>query len=649
MLNTSIWKSLRTVSSGLKHLTQPIKFNQLSKHNLRYFSSTPGEFHRNEKNLKFKMLNKLDFNEKERELYTLHHSFPKNEQIYYRLINFLNKQQKFDTVVTLSRNSSHLYSENAKIIEEHEIAHRFAEVSDHNSQNRKTRFNMRLRSLINCALIYMILKYIFNADLEISITNDDEESENTNQKEIPSNDSSDSASDQGGFTNFILKNYTQTVTPETNVNTKFNEVLGIDEFKDELLDIVDFLKNPRKYELAGAKIPKGVLLSGPPGTGKTQMARALAGEAKCSFFYKSASEFDEVFVGMGALRIRKLFEAARKHAPSIIFIDELDSIAGRRHPFEPPEKRETLNQILSEMDGFKQNEKIILVGATNLGDSLDPAILRAGRFDKTIHVPYPDQKGRTDIQNYYLSKIKSKNIDPQKQSKRLIGFTGADIKNFVNLAILRAVKQDKTVAGPEEFDFAYDRILMGIRRPKLLAEEDDRRAIAYHEVGHALTALLTPGADKLYKVTILPSGQSLGHTSLVPENSDAMFLTNVQIKASIDVGLGGRAAEELFQGQDNISVGCSSDLDKTTYFGYKYIRDYCLDDDSFFQAANKDQLSDEYNFKVDTKVNELMIESYERVKGQLLKNETAVKSIVESLLEKETLSMEEVKSIINLK
>lgn len=644
MLNNSIWKYTRTLSSSIKTFTQPTKFSQFSRNSLRHFSINAKE---SEQNLKLTMLKNLDKNQKERELYMLHYSFPKNEEIYYNLIRNQNIHQKFDTVVTLNKSSHHQYSTSKKIQEEIALAHRFAEIYQHNSNERRSKFKTRIRSLINCLIIYYLLKIIFNLELNFTDDVDKEDSGDQAPDESPPADDLNN-SDSSGFTNFILKNYTQPIVPETDVNTKFSEVLGIDEFKEELLDIVDFLKNPRKYELAGAKIPKGVLLSGPPGTGKTLMARALAGEAKCSFFYKSASEFDEVFVGMGALRIRKLFEAARNNAPAIIFIDEIDSIAGRRHPFEPPEKRETLNQILSEMDGFKQNEKIILVGATNLGESLDPAILRAGRFDKVIHVPYPDQKGRTDIQNYYLSKIKSTQIDPLLQSKRLIGFTGADIKNFVNLAILRAVKQDKTVAGPEDFDFAYDRILMGIRRPRLLASEDDRKAIAYHEVGHALTALLTPGADKLYKVTILPSGSSLGHTSLVSENSDAMHLTNVQIKASIDVGLGGRAAEELFLGQENISVGCSSDLDRTTFFGYKYIRDYCLDDESFFQAADKDQLSDEYNFKVDLKVNDLIKDSYERVKDLLANNETAVKNIVENLLEKETLSMEEVKNIVGM-
>jgi ATP-dependent metalloprotease len=262
-------------------------------------------------------------------------------------------------------------------------------------------------------IIYYLLKILFGftwdlSDYKFTFSVKNEDENPTDEEPAKKSTDSDSHSDisgsgdgigdgSGGFTNFIMQNYTQTVEPEKNISTRFDEVLGIDEFKDELLDIVDFLKHPKKYELAGAKIPKGLLLSGPPGTGKTLMARALAGEAQCAFFYKSASEFNEIFVGMGALRIRKLFEAARKHEPAIIFIDEIDSIAGRRHPMEPPEKRETLNQILSEMDGFKQSNKIIVIGATNIEESLDPAIMRPGRFDKTVRVPYPNQKGRAEI------------------------------------------------------------------------------------------------------------------------------------------------------------------------------------------------------------------------------------------------------------
>ena len=431
-------------------------------------------------------------------------------------------------------------------------------------------------------------------------------SDNQNQeKQQKDSSSSKSKNDQNGFSNFILANYSQPILPEKNIEQRFSDVLGIDEFKDELLDQVDFLKNPRKYELAGAKIPKGIQLSGPPGTGKTLMARALAGEAGCNFFYKSGSEFDEIFVGMGAMRIRKQFSAARQHGPSIIFLDEIDSVAGRRHPFEPPEKRETLNQILAEMDGFKQSDKVIVVAATNLEDSLDPAIIRAGRFDKTIKIPLPDQKGRTDIQNFYLKRIKTQPIDPNVLAKRTIGFSGADLKNFVNLAILNAIKNGKKDASRENFDFAFDRIMMGIRRPKLLANEEDRKAIAIHEVGHALGAILTEGAQKLYKVTILPSGQSLGHTSYTPEN-DMLSMNKSGLLAMIDVALGGRAAEEQFLGPKNVSVGCSSDFDKATMLGYKYIRDFAMEEDACFIAADKDRLSDEFNYKIDMKVNDLI-------------------------------------------
>jgi ATP-dependent metalloprotease len=324
----------------------------------------------------------------------------------------LNDTKKYDSVTILNKSNPHFYYSSADAKKQVNIATRHAEHSQYNSATRRQKFQNRTKNFLKMIFIYYLLKILFGFswDLEdwkftFSLKTEDDEGLGGDPTDEPKKEEQDrkididsgSGDGSGGFTNFIMQNYTQTVEPEKNISTRFDEVLGIDEFKDELLDIVDFLKHPKKYELAGAKIPKGLLLSGPPGTGKTLMARALAGEAQCAFFYKSASEFNEIFVGMGALRIRKLFESARKHEPAIIFIDEIDSIAGRRHPMEPPEKRETLNQILSEMDGFKQSNKIIVIGATNIEESLDPAIMRPGRFDKTVRVPYPNQKGRAEI------------------------------------------------------------------------------------------------------------------------------------------------------------------------------------------------------------------------------------------------------------
>lgn len=294
-------------------------------------------------------------------------------------------------------------------------------------------------------------------------------------------------------------------------------MLGIDEFKYEFEEIVDFLKNPEKYKNAGANIPKGILLVGSPGCGKTLMAKALAGESKCSFFYKSGAEFEEVYVGVGARRMRDLFKAAKKHAPSIIFIDEIDSLAGKRGMTEASENRQCINQMLAEMDGFRKNDSVIVIGATNLEQSLDPAVKRSGRFDKIVRIPLPDIKGREQILGHFSEKIRMVDVNLRMQARRTIGFTGADLKNFINTAILNGVKNGRDHANTKDFDFAYDRIKMGIRRAGLLADEHEKRVTAIHEIGHALVCKLTEGATPLYKVTILPSGQSLGHVSL-PNN-----------------------------------------------------------------------------------------------------------------------------------
>lgn len=303
--------------------------------------------------------------------------------------------------------------------------------------------------------------------------------------------------------------------PIKNVDSSFKEVLGIDEFKEQLEEVVSFLKHPEEYQKAGATIPAGILLVGEPGTGKTLMARALAGEAGCSFFHTSGSNFDEMIVGVGAKRVKSLFKAARKHAPSIIFIDEIDSLIGKRSPWDSSWNRDCINTLLSEMDGFKKNQNVIVVGATNFEESLDPAATRSGRFDKKIRVSLPNLKGRKEILDFFSSKSKvSGSVDLQEQARRTIGFTGAALKNFVNTALIHAVKQGRASALKEDFDFSFDRIQMGIQR-KLKREDkkEEIRATAIHEIGHALIALLTPGAMPVYKVTILPSGAALGHVN----------------------------------------------------------------------------------------------------------------------------------------
>lgn len=281
---------------------------------------------------------------------------------------------------------------------------------------------------------------------------------------------------------------------------------------------MDYLKNPKKYTNVGADIPKGILLAGPPGTGKTLMARALAGEAGCKFFYKSGSEFDEIFVGVGSKRVRELFKKARQNSPAIIFIDEIDAMTASRNPMFSSVSRNTINQLLTEMDGFKPSDNVIVIGATNMANSIDKAVLRPGRFDKIIDVSLPDIKGREKIIDYYLKKIKhDDDVSQETLAKATTGFSGADIKNFVNIAILNAIKEGRKLANHSDFEFALDRVTMGIGRKSMHVSEEEKLMTAYHEGGHTLVNLLTPGTLPLHKVTILPRGPALGFTAMLPD------------------------------------------------------------------------------------------------------------------------------------
>lgn len=311
------------------------------------------------------------------------------------------------------------------------------------------------------------------------------------------------------------------------------------------------IKNSQEYTSKGAKLHKGVLLSGNPGTGKTLLARAIAGEAGVTFIYTTGSQFDEMFVGMGAKRVRELFKEARKQTPCIIFIDEVDSLMSksRRFGVEHSSSRGTLNQLLSEMDGFERNEEIIVIGATNHEDDLDPAAVRPGRFDKRIHVPLPDVDGRKEILDLYLNKIhKDDKVDSKKLAKMTPGFSGAEIQNLVNTAITQAVHESKDVADLSSFEYARDRLMMGIERKKLTMTEKDRLNTAIHEAGHATVCYFTEGAKKLYKATVVARGGSLGATYMEPDDSDMLSTTKIKCLASIDTAMGGHVAEKLFIG-----------------------------------------------------------------------------------------------------
>ncbi|EFC44399.1 predicted protein [Naegleria gruberi] len=453
-----------------------------------------------------------------------------------------------------------------------------------------------------------------------------------------------------------------TYKPITNVETRFDDVKGIDECRGELEEIVDFLKNPEKFNKLGGKLPKGVLLVGKPGVGKTLLAKAIAGEAGVPFFFCSGSEFDEMFVGVGAKRIRELFAAARKQAPCIIFIDEIDSLGGKRTARDPFYSKQTLNQILSEMDGFKSSEGIIVIGATNLLDSLDKALIRPGRFDRHIEVPLPDLKGRKDILSLYLKKVPinpAVNIDTI--AKKTTGFTGADLENLVNVASIRACTKNKEQVSNDDMDYAFDRIVMGIARTSSinLMNEKDKEITAIHECGHALVVLLnqknlTHNKDNLHKITIIPRGSALGFTASLPER-EVHHMSKQQYHQIIDKALGGVVAEEICYGKDYVTSGCTSDLQHATNiaramvtrFGMSELGliDFTEESGSMYQKGP--EFSPETKRLIDIEIQKIVNGSYERVKKMLKENEPQLRKLAHELVKYETLSGKEVLDILD--
>lgn len=341
--------------------------------------------------------------------------------------------------------------------------------------------------------------------------------------------------------------------------TRFSDVHGCDEAKEELLEVVEFLKNPEKFTDLGAKLPKGVLLVGPPGTGKTLLARAIAGEAGVPFFYMSGSEFDEIFVGVGAKRVRELFAAAKAKSPAIVFIDELDAIGGKRNPRDQAHAKQTLNQLLTELDGFDQDTKIIIIGATNLPKMLDKALTRPGRFDRHVNVELPDVRGRIAILEHHAKKIKvSPDVDLQAVAARCPGRSGAELENMLNIAALKASRAKASFVSKLDLEWAFDRITMGSERKSMVVTEKEKEMTAYHEAGHALVQLFDKeSSSTLYKVTILPKGPSLGHTAQLPQ-MDKYSYTAAEYMSNIRVLLGGKMAEEMRYGDDRVTSGVSS-------------------------------------------------------------------------------------------
>ncbi|XP_032422167.1 ATP-dependent zinc metalloprotease YME1L1-like isoform X1 [Xiphophorus hellerii] len=438
------------------------------------------------------------------------------------------------------------------------------------------------------------------------------------------------------------------VDPVQMKNVTFEHVKGVEEAKNELQEVVEFLKNPQKFTALGGKLPKGVLLVGPPGTGKTLLARAVAGEADVPFYYASGSEFDEMFVGVGASRIRNLFREAKANAPCVIFIDELDSVGGKRiespmHPYS----RQTINQLLAEMDGFKPNEGVIIIGATNFPEALDNALIRPGRFDMQVTVPKPDVKGRKEILNWYLKKIK---VDPAIEANVIargtVGFSGADLENLVNQAALKAAVDGKDMVTMKELEFAKDKILMGPERRSAEIDQKNKLITAYHESGHAIVAYYTKDAMPINKATIMPRGPSLGHVSMLPEN-DRWSETRSQLLAQMDVSMGGRVAEEIIFGHENITTGASNDFDSATRIAKMMVTRYGMCEKlGVMTYSDLTAQSPETQAAVEQEVRILLKDSYERAKSLLKSHAKEHKNLADALLMYETLDAKEIQLVV---
>jgi cell division protease FtsH len=441
----------------------------------------------------------------------------------------------------------------------------------------------------------------------------------------------------------------------------FADVAGIDEAKEEVLEIIDFLKDPRKFQKLGGRIPKGVLVVGPPGTGKTLLAKAIAGEAGVPFFSISGSDFVEMFVGVGASRVRDLFEQGKKHAPCIIFIDEIDAVGrlrgaglGGGHD----EREQTLNQLLVEMDGFDTTEGIILVAATNRPDVLDPALLRPGRFDRQVVVNRPDVRGRSEILKVHTKKVPiAANVELEKIARGTPGFSGADLENLVNEAALWAARQNKKEVETVDFEMAKDKVLMGAERKSMILTDEEKRVTAYHEAGHALMAKLLPGTDPVHKVTIIPRGRALGLTMQLPTD-DRHSYSKEFLYNTLAILMGGRVAEELVF--KHVTTGAGNDLERATDLARKMVCEWGMSEklgpltfgqkeDAVFLGRDfvaKRDVSDQIALEIDLEIKRFVTENYDRAKRMLSEQMATLKALAEALLEKEVLDAPEIDQIL---
>ena len=447
---------------------------------------------------------------------------------------------------------------------------------------------------------------------------------------------------------------------EGKVKTRFQDVAGVDEAKEELMELVDFLKQPKKYTDIGGKIPKGALLVGPPGTGKTLLARAVAGEAGVPFFRISGSDFVEMFVGVGASRVRDLFRSAREKAPCIIFIDELDAIGKSRvnNLGGNDEREQTLNQLLVEMDGFDNEKGLIILAATNRPDILDPALLRPGRFDRQIVVDKPDVKGREEILRLHAKNVKiDPSVDFSAVAHATSGFAGADLANIVNEAALLAVRAGRKVVLMDDFDEAIEKTLVGLKKKSRVVKENERKIVAYHETGHALVAAFTPGSDPVHKITIIPRGMgALGYT-LQRSEDDQFLYSKKELMGQVDVLLGGRAAEQIIFGE--ISTGASNDISRATDIIKRMITDYGMSEKFKNVTLGKSgrgygtqepelvrEFSEDTQKYVDDEIARVMEERYQFVLKTLKKHGNLLEYIAQRLLEKETMDGKEFQEIV---